>query len=322
MMHTLRKTVFPSRLALGAILGVLAGWNGVVQAAPPTAVSVTNGSPNPTFANLVLGQPPSAPPAKCTSLGEQIKSIADSRLVFTSSIAGKKLVFTPQNTGITTKGYYRLAAGETITYQPTSFSCSTGNCSPAVTFNFFFTPRKYNGEPNNGCGGSSVFPDATNLAEASVNFGISGAVGAGCANADAADISAVNGINAALALEMTGKSWPFRTGSNRIFGKNANRLGVYGWGATNCVNNAGYPNPTRSCAAPNRAPRGRAGGCATPDGVPYDTIVDPTTKLRYCDERSDASASYPQGQCVSQRPGKVTGGAVAVTFNGFYKVPR
>ncbi|MFO1417226.1 MAG: hypothetical protein U1E83_01015 [Methylotetracoccus sp.] len=318
-MHTRRLKRSPDAPVLATILAAIAFAADAVVAGPPTAVSVTNTSANPVFANLVLGQPPASPPANCTSLGEQIKSINDNRLVFASSVPNKPVRFTPQNTGITTKGYYRLAAGETITYKPTSFNCSTGTCSPAVMFNFFFTPSRYNGEPDNGCGGSSVFPNATDLAEASVNLGISGAVGPGCANADAADISAVNGINAAVALSMSGQSWPFRKASNAVFGKNANRLGVYGWGATNCVNNDGYPNPTKGCAAPNSAPRAVGGSCTTPGGTAYAPMVDPATKLEYCDERSDASSAYPQGQCVTQRPGGVTGGVVAISFKGFYK---
>lgn len=318
-MHTPRLKRPPGVPVLATILAALAGWTQAALAGPPTAVSVTNTSASPVFANLVLGQPPGSPPAGCTSLGEQIKSISDTRLVFSSSVPNKQVRFTPQNTGITTKGFYRLAAGETITYKPTTFGCASGTCSPAVLFNFFFTPSRYNGEPDNGCGGSKGFPDATNLAEASVNLGISGAVGSGCANADAADISAVNGINAALALNITGQSWPFRKASNVFFGKNANRRGVFGWGATNCVNNDGYPNPTKGCAAPNSAPRAVGDSCVTPGGTPYGPMVDPATKLEYCDERSDASNAYPQGQCLTQRPGGITGGAVAISFKGFYK---
>jgi hypothetical protein len=86
------------------------------------------------------GTAPTVPPANCTNLGQQIQSIADPRLVFTSSITHHNISFTPQTPGATELGYYQLAAGETITYQPQTFQCSTGTCSPAVTFNFLFTP--------------------------------------------------------------------------------------------------------------------------------------------------------------------------------------
>jgi len=310
-------------LAAALVAGGLGGTDAlavtpVQKAAPkvngsPTNITVTNATKAPAYANLVLGQPPSPNPCG----GEQIKSISDSSLVFTSSKAGKKVVFTPQASGITTKGYYQLAAGETITYVPQTFACPAGKCSPAVTFNFFFTPAAYNGNPNNGCGGSTAFPNATNLAEASINFGIDNSSGTGCANADATDISSVNGINASLALSLSGGSWPFTTAANGKFGTNANRQGVYGWAATNCVNSLGYPNPISGCAAPAKAPRATNGTCKTPGGRTYPPIVDPATKVQYCAELSDASTKDPQGLCVSQRPGNVTGGTVAITFNGF-----
>lgn len=299
-----------------ALLAIVPALLTTTLAAGPTNVTVTNTTTSAVYANVVLGQPPTSLPANCTNLGQQIVSIADPRLVFTSS-AGKKVAFTPQATGVTTKGYYQLAAGETITYVPQTFACAKGTCSPAVTFNFFFTAAAYNGNPNNGCGGSATFPNATNLAEASVNFGINGAVGSGCANADAADISAVNGINAKLALSLSGTSWPFTTAANGRFGTNANRQGVYGWAATNCVNSAGYPNPSGTCAAPKNAPRATNGKCTTPGGTSYAPITDPATKIQYCAELSDASTKNPQALCVSQRPGGVTGGTVAVTFSGF-----
>jgi hypothetical protein len=287
-------------------------------AVTPTNITVTNNTKSAAYATIVLGQPPASPPANCTSLGEQITSISDARLVFNSSVSGKTVTFTPQATGITTKGYYQMAAGETITYVPQTFTCPKGGtCSPAVTFNFFFTAGAYNGNPNNGCGGSTTFPNATNLAEASINFGINGSSGSSCANADAADISAVNGINASLALSLSGDSWPFTTAANGNFGTNANKQGVYGWASTNCVNSAGYPNPSANCAVPAKAPKAVQGQCKTPGGAPYTPITDPTTKVQYCAEISDSTTTNPQGLCVSQRPGGVTGGTVAISFNGF-----
>ena len=278
----------------------------------PTAITVTNKIGSPVYVNLVLGQPPTTLPANCTNLGRQIKAVTDKDLAFTSNIPKKKVAFT--TFGAKDKGYYLLSPHETITYRPKTFACADGACSPAVTFNFFFTAKPYKGTPNNGCGGSKTFPSATNLAEASVNFGINGAVGPGCANADATDISAVNGINAALELDLTGNGWPFNHAANGYFGQNANRPGTFGWAATNCTDNAGYPNPRAGCAAPNNAPRASSNGtCQTPLGTRYAAIVDPTTGIQYCDERSDASMN----QCLSQRPGGVTGGTAAITFKGF-----
>jgi hypothetical protein len=251
------------------------------------------------------------PPPNCSDLGQQIQSIADPRLVFTSSITHQNISFTPQIQGATVNGYYQLAAGETITYQPQTFQCSTGTCSPAVTFNFLFTPSVYNGSPNNGCGGSAVFPNSSTIGEASINFGINGSVGSGCANADGTDISAVNGINSSLGIVVTGGSWP-PTGParNRWFGQNANLPGVYGWAATNCTYGAGPPNPSAGCPAPNAAPVPVNGQCKTPGGTSYAPI-NFTGGPSYCDERSDSA------QCMIQRAGHVTGGTVAITFTGF-----
>jgi hypothetical protein len=289
-----------------------------ISAMTPSTVTVTNGSAKAVYANLVLGQPPTTNPANCTNLGQQIQFINDPNLVFASSVPQKTVTFTPWTPGVTTSGYYQLAAGETITYQPQTFQCGNATCSPAVTFNFFFTPDSYNGNPNNGCGGSTVFPNATNIAEASINFAVNGSVGAGCANADAADISAVSGINSFLELQLTGSYWPFNQAANGGFGTNANRLGVYGWSATGCVNDTGYQNPTSNCTAPVNAPQTPPGGqCTTPGGTQYPPIVFQGTS--YCPELSDSSTAYPQGQCVSQGPGGVTGGTVAFTFKDFYK---
>ncbi len=279
---------------------------------PPTSVTITNHSTHAVYANLVLGQPPTTLPNNCTNLGQQIQSVTDPNLVFTSSAPSKKVKFTPWTPAVTDQGYYRLAAGETITYRPQTFQCSSSSCSPAVTFNVFFTPNSYHGNPNNGCGGSTVFPNATNLAEASVNFAINGSVGSGCANADAADLSAVNGINSFLGLKLTGASWPFGKAANRGFGKNANNPGVLGWAATGCTSDTNPPNPSGTCPAPVNAPQAPASGqCTTPKGTQYPPIV--FGKTNYCAELSDVAT------CISQRPAGVTGGAVEITFSGFYK---
>ena len=175
-----------SRSTLSAVAFLGAGFFGCLSAPAqgqntPTNVTVTNASNAAVYANLTLGQPPTVPPANCTNLGQQLQSIADPRLVFTSSITHQNISLTPQTPGATELGYYQLAAGETIIYEPQTFQCSTGICSPAVTFNFLFTPNVYNGSPNNGCGGSAVFPNSSTIGEASINFGINGSVGSGCA---------------------------------------------------------------------------------------------------------------------------------------------
>ncbi|HEY8025559.1 MAG TPA: hypothetical protein VIF60_13395, partial [Burkholderiaceae bacterium] len=156
-------------------------------------------------------------------------SVKEAARHFKSSVAHRAVTFIAQAAGVSDKGYYQLKPGEIITYQPPTFSCTSGTCSPAMTYNVFFTQKKYDGNPNNGCGGSKVFGDGTNLAEGSINFAINGSQGTGCARADAADISAVNGINSFIKLEMRGQAWPFPDAENSSFGHNANESGVYGW---------------------------------------------------------------------------------------------
>ncbi|HEX8955018.1 MAG TPA: hypothetical protein VF798_02015 [Burkholderiaceae bacterium] len=287
----------------------------------PTSIRVVNQTQDAVYANLVLGQPPASRPPNCSNPGRQIVTLKEAGPLFISSVTRKPIKFVRQTAAASDKGYYRLQPGEVITYKPKTFACAAGICSAAMTYNFFFTPQKYEGKPNNGCGGSAVFGDATNLAEGSINFAINGAQGSGCPNADAADISAVNGINAFLKLEMKGQSWPFASAENSSFGHNANASGVYGWAATACTGNAGYPNPQNSCAAPVNAPRAKDGTCRTPDGASYAPIVDPKTGIAYCDERSDPGRSDPQGLCVSQRTGGVTGGVVNIVFRGFMPNP-
>lgn len=300
-------------LPAGYALAQSGVMNTLKNGAAPTGVTVTNSSGASVYANLVLGQPPTSPPPGCSSLGTQITSLTDPNLAFTSSVAGKTVAFTPV-TGVTDKGSYQMAAGETITYMPKTATCGTAQCSPAVTFNFFFTPTNVGFADNNGCS-NTTFPNATNLAEASINFGINGSVGGSCANADDTDISAVNGVNAILKVVTSGSGWPAATSTaqNGLLGTNANKPGVFGWAATNCNGaqaNAGYPNPSAACAAPNKAPlaTGTPPACATPKGVAYAPIVSPDGKTFYCDERSDA------GTCNNQRAGYVTGGNVQITY--------
>jgi hypothetical protein len=113
----------------------------------PTNATVTNASNAAVYANLTLRQPPTVPPANCTNLGQQIQSIADPRLVFTSTITRQNISFTPQTPGATELGYYRLAAGETITYQRQTFQCSTGTCSPAGDVQLFVHPERVRRQP-------------------------------------------------------------------------------------------------------------------------------------------------------------------------------
>ena len=133
---TLSTVAFLGAVFFGCLSAPALGQN------TPTNVTVTNASNASVYANLTLGQPPTIPPANCTNLGQQIQSIADPRLVFTSSITDQNISFTPQTPGATKLGSYQLAAGETITYQPQTFQCSTGTCSPAVTFQLFVHPER------------------------------------------------------------------------------------------------------------------------------------------------------------------------------------
>lgn len=302
--HKLAAIVFSGLATLGGLPPVAAQTT-------PTTISVTNPQSQAVYVNLVLGQPPAVLPPNCTNLGSLIIQVDDPRLIFKSSL-GKNVVFTPQAQDINDKGYYSLSPGEVITYQ--AQPCSKGgptSCSPAMAFNVFFTSFAYGGSPNNGCGGSSQFPNGTNLAETSINFAINGSQGSGCANADDADISAVNGINSAIELQITGPGWPLSSALNSTFAKNADLPGVFGWAATTCTGNAGYPNPGPDCLAPVEAPRAQNGACRTPKGQCYAPIVDPLTKVEYCDERSDTAT------CNNQRSAGITGGTIAIAFNGF-----
>lgn len=322
-MHLVTRRALPSGLLL-VVLFALApspafgeGAGASAATLTPTSMTVTNTSSQPVYANLVLGQPPVTPPPNCSNLGEQIKSLNDSRLVFHSSVAGKTVQFTTP-VGVDDKGSYQMDAGETITYLP-QLDCG-GTCSPALTFNFFFTAGANAFAANNGCS-NTTYPDATNLAEGSINFGVNGSVGSGCANADDTDISAVNGVNAVLAINTSGSGWPAATSKakNGPLGSNANSPGVFGWAATNCSGpeaNAGYPNPSAVCAAPVEAPQLPSGQtlCSTPGGTTYQPIVAPDG-TKYCDQRSDA------GTCNNQRSGGVTGGTVEVEFVSFTDAP-
>ena len=279
----------------------------------PTALTVTNNTKAHVYVNLILGQPPTKPPAGCSDLGKQITSISDKKLVFSSSVADKKVTFSG-SPGVSTKGAYLMDPGETITYAPYQFSCFNQQaCTPAMTANFFFT-EGFNGttKGNNGCGGAgTTYPNATNLAETSINFSANGAVGSTCANADDTDISAVNGVNAKLKIDTTdhgtGQAWPSATSiaENKALGKNTNRPGVFGWAATNCTNPQGFPNPSSSCLAPVGAPLAVNGTCPAPN-----TLISGPSGTQYCAQTSQS------GTCNNQRAAFITGGTIKITYNG------
>jgi len=278
----------------------------------PTSLTVTNATKQKVYANLILGQPPTSLPPKCSNLGKQITSIKDTNLKFKSS-KGKLVTFSgPPN--VTTKGAYQMDANETITYIPQTFTCfGDHKCTPAISANFFFT-KGFNGTTtgNNGCGGKdTTYPNATNLAELSLNFSANSAVGTQCANADDTDISLVNGVNATLQINTrdagNGQAWPAATSiaENKKLGKNANQPGVFGWAATTCTGTQGFPNPSKICAPPHNAPKAVAGACTPPN-----SLISGPKGTQYC---AETSAS---GTCNNQRAAFNTGGTVKITFKG------
>ncbi|MEM8963617.1 MAG: hypothetical protein AAGD38_19195 [Acidobacteriota bacterium] len=293
-----------------AVLMLIAGPLAAQLTVTATELEVVNGTTSDVYANLVLGQPPASPPPNCSNLGNQIKSLTDTRLVFVSSNGGTKISFTVP-TAADDKGYYKLAAGESITYMPQPCASGDNDCTPALTFNFFFTASDDGFDANNGCS-NATFPNATNLAEGSINFSINGSVGSGCANPDTTDISAVNGVNAKIAIDTSGSGWPYPSAQNGALGTNADRNGVFGWAATNCTNSAGFPNPSTVCAAPVDAPVAPASGqCTTPNGTNYAPISLGTPgATQYCAQLSDS------GTCNNQRTASTTGGTVTVTYSG------
>lgn len=142
------------------------------------------------------------------------------------------------------------------------------------------------GTGNPGCGGQPGFPNAANLAEFTL-----GVPGNGYNGQESVDISNVNGTNSYMALALAGSN-PWNAGagypnvtsaSNANIGSNANRVGVFGWQATNCTSSVNPPNPTASCPAPVNAPSG------------------------------PELSSQPN--CTLQRP--TNGGVVTIVFNGF-----
>ena len=115
------------------------------------------------------------------------------------------------------------------------------------------------GAGNPGCGNQPGFPDAATLGEFTL-----GVPGNGYSGQEGVDISNVNGTNAYMDLSLaTSSPWNAGSGypnvtaaSSGVIGSNANRVGVFGWQATNCTTSVNPPNPTASCPAPLHAPAG------------------------------------------------------------------
>jgi hypothetical protein len=142
------------------------------------------------------------------------------------------------------------------------------------------------GGGNPGCGAQPGFPNAANLGEFTL-----GVPGNGYIGQESVDISNVNGTNSYMALALAGSN-PWNAGagypnvkaaSNGNIGSNANRVGVFGWQATNCTSSVNPPNPLPGCPAPVNAPA--------------------------------AAELSSQPNCPLQRP--TNGGVVTIVFNGF-----
>jgi hypothetical protein len=134
------------------------------------------------------------------------------------------------------KGTFVIGPGVGVEYSSGKDCSFIGN----ITFGKSFSV-------NPGCG-SSVYPNATNIAEFTLNT-----VG------ETVDISAVNGVNASLKYTLAGGAdWlsndesvdPIRTISNRGMGQNMDIPGVFGWAADNCTESGDPPNPKPNCKAP------------------------------------------------------------------------
>jgi len=140
--------------------------------------------------------------------------------------------------GTNLKGQFSLGPNASVSFNSGSQSFSA---------NFAFGPTF----AAIGCGGSACYPNATNLAEFTLNF-----------PGETVDISNVNGTNAFIEFQLSGgPTWtdnvspdPVTDFANKDIGQNANIPGVYGWQATTCTGNANPPNPVAGCPAPNNAP--------------------------------------------------------------------
>lgn len=142
----------------------------------------------------------------------------------------------PDGTGL--KGTFTLGPNAAVDF-------NSGNRS--FSGNFAFGPTF----AAMGCGGSQCYPNATNLAEFTINH-----------PGETVDISNVNGTNAFIEFKLDGgPPWtdnvspsPIASFANKDIGQNANIPGVYGWQATTCTGNANPPNPVNGCPAPNNGP--------------------------------------------------------------------
>jgi hypothetical protein len=145
---------------------------------------------------------------------------------------------TPHPDGTNLKGSFTLPANSSV-----AFNSGANSFSGNVAFGPTFAAM--------GCGGSACYPNATNLAEFTLNY-----------PGETVDISCVNGVNAFISYQLSGgATWtdnvsPAAVSSfaNKAMGQNANIPGVYGWQATTCTGNPNPPNPTADCPAPNDAP--------------------------------------------------------------------
>ena len=142
------------------------------------------------------------------------------------------------------------------------------------------------GAGNPGCGAQPGFPDAATLGEFTL-----GVPGNGYNGQETVDISGVNGSNVFMQIALASSN-PWNAGSGHpnvtsassgAIGSNANRIGVFGWQATNCTSSVNPPNPLANCPAPVNAPAG------------------------------PELSSEPI--CTLQRP--TNGGSVTFVFNGF-----
>lgn len=181
-------------------------------------------------------------------------------------------------------GIFMLAGSSSVSYNSSTSSFS-GNVA--------FGPTSW----GRGCGNSAAgacYPNATNLAEFTLNF--SGGM-------ETVDISDVNGVNAKITVNFTPQgsgNWNDGPKDQHWANQNVTQIaanqsiakwtspfppGVYGWQATTCTGNSGYPNPQSGCAAPEDTP--------------------------------SASQLQTNPQCNIQRAVGTSGGTVEVVFGGF-----
>lgn len=180
--------------------------------------------------------------------------------------------------GSATQGIFLLPARSSV-----SFNSGSKSFSGNIAFGPTFTARGQGNAGQNAC-----YPNATNLAEFTINQ-----------PGETVDISRVNGANAKMTINFNGGSaWNDGAGGNAKVVRIADVLpiaqwtspqGVYGWQATDCVDvKLPVPNgpPSNLAPAPVNAP-----------GRPQ---------------------LQAKAQCNIQRPGNVpTGGTVQVVFSGW-----